>query len=68
MAEIKLIVKQDYQSREHVFKKGQIIEVPRLLADWFLADAPLAFEEHIEVKAIDAPPLDKMVHKPRRSK
>jgi hypothetical protein len=51
--------------RNLYFAAGQEFEADDDLYLFLMADAPGCFEQ---VKAIDAPPVDKMLHKPKASK
>ena len=51
------------------FEAGQVVTVEDALAEWLQRDSPGAFALYVEpVKALDAPPVDKMLHKPRAKK
>lgn len=68
----KLIVKQEYRQAAiglH-YAAGQVIVVGEELARWLQADAPQSFEVYVEPapKAVDAPPVDKMMRKPKAKK
>jgi len=73
MSIVKLRVKSNYQSLGHDLKAGQVIEVGATLAEFFQRDAPGVFEvfepkPEPEAKAMDEPPIDKMVRKPKAKK
>ena len=59
----KLKVLSDYRSRGVFYRRGDVIEVDEAMAHWLRSDAPGCFEEwQPEQKAMQAPPVDKMVH------
>lgn len=62
---VKLRVTMNYVNRDLVYKAGQIIEVSEEQARYLMADAPEVFEIH---KEVTAPPKDKMIKSPARSK
>lgn len=68
----KLQVRQAYRNREYAFRAGDIIEVSDEIARYLMTDAPVAFVEvtgaEPETADVEAPPVDKMVRKPRRKK
>jgi len=66
MKKLKLL--DQYVSNMGRFKKGDVIEVNDKMAQWLMNDAPLCFEEFIEVKEIEEPPQDKAVKSPPRKK
>ena len=73
---MKLLVLVDYTSRELQFKAGQVIEVSDVAGKFLLADAPECFAAqstlapavHTDKKALDNPPVDKMIRQPARKK
>ena len=71
MAEtVKLYLLQEYISRGVHYKAGETIEVDRDTALFLQRDAPGCFApvNAPEVKAVEAPPVDKMVKKPAKKK
>lgn len=52
-----LKVMSEYRNRATVYRAGDVLEVDEGLARWLEADAPGTF------KRIDAPQVDKMVHR-----
>lgn len=67
MATHKLKVISEYIGRGMHFAAGTTLEADDMLFLFLMADAPGCFAV-IEEKAIDAPPVDKMVRKPARKK
>lgn len=63
----KLRVVSEYRSRDVVYGVGSVIEVSDEQARFLMVDAPGCFVVHVE-KAIEAPPVDKMVKRPGRKK
>jgi hypothetical protein len=72
MAEtVKLYLLQEYISRSVHYKAGETIEIDRETALFLQRDAPGCFApvEWLNArKAVEAPPVDKMVKKPAKKK
>jgi len=70
---IKLKCLNGYSNKQFSFEAGQVFEVDEVTARWLQADSPGAFVPVVgpaepEVKAPEAPPVDKMVKAPGRKK
>lgn len=72
---MKLRVISRYQARSVIYQVGEVIDLPDADARALLADSPGSFEavtkappEAPEVKALDAPPADKMIRRAPRTK
>jgi hypothetical protein len=72
---MKLRLLRDYNSDRGSFKKGEVVELTEPQAMWFLFESsdPKSFEVYHEPpitpdKAVDEPPVDKMIKKAPRKK
>lgn len=66
---ITLKVLENYAVHGHDYRAGQVIEVDEKTARWLKADAPGVFVDYQpEDKAPEAPPVDKMIKRARRTK
>lgn len=58
-----------YNNKQYSFEAGQVFETDDVTARWLRDDSPGSFEVVVpEVKAPDAPTVDKMVRTPARKK
>jgi len=66
----KLKVISEYRNRETHYGVGSVIEVTDEQVKFLMADAPGCFEVYTEpeVKAVEAPPVDKMVRTSTRKR
>jgi len=70
---VKLKCLAGYNNKQFSFEAGQVFEVDDVTARWLQADSPGAFEVVVEPaepegKAMEAPPVDKMMRAPARKK
>jgi hypothetical protein len=65
---MKLICTHRYRNRGVDYAPGAILDLAADEAAALLADSPGSFEPYAPPKAMDAPPIDKMVRNPRRKK
>jgi hypothetical protein len=65
---MKLIFISPYRNRGVSYDPGQILDLTEAQAQAILADSPGSFAPHVEIAAVDAPPVDKMIRSPSRKK
>lgn len=61
---MRLYVLSDYKNRELSYQTGDVIEVDFDTAEFLMRDAPGCFSYEPPLKAMEAPPKDKMIGAP----
>lgn len=64
---MKYVVQRDYKSALGQFRAGEIVSMPEDAVEWLNRDSPgLLLPMEDDERALDKPPRDRMIRKPRK--